>query len=544
MVNALMIQKIIKVALFLYFALLLGVIWSYISYSDTSIDLRFHVASTGIFKANEPNFFSVWTYEKDSNYDFSAWTVNTTLFDLQGAELFSFSTDLDKHGHAIWQTPANNETRPAAKVRFDLYRPGNKDIITKQLEIEFNTPSPQTIVAKQTPLSWTEPESFILGKPSQILFAVQPDLLDDEIKIAEIQAPEQGETQADANLIIAPEIYQNNINSNELNKQKTIYTKVHYGAPRIAAEIPVTSFGLARAGFQIDAAADIEFSYEGTHVFGSFIPNERPITVYASYPSYNLNAAKPDVVSVLTRTVSDSNDVTYNFYDEGAWVGRVQSSTDSVTQTYLKTPKIALNGRNAKIVFIQACLSSWNCGDLNHQIAVIASQGDMSLREQAAFALSTYSNSVFENKADKRHAELLLARLEQETDKNSKLTDVELELMRDYALSRISAGTHIAEPTILARSEIADKATLEGAKADHRRVANPLFIGILIAGCLAFMLAVAASRVRPSYNFGDDGALQVTETGADKFKRRLLYLVLIIIAGGTVAALFYMMQLL
>jgi len=541
-----MIQKIIKVALFLYFALLLGVIWSYISYSDMSVDLRLHVASTGIFKPNESNLFAVWAYEKSSAYDFSAWTVNTTLFDLQNVELFSFTTPLDRHGHAILKTPVKNETRQPAKARFDLYNSGEKKKIVKQVEITFDKPLPQTIIAKQIALSWAEPETFIMGKSGQIIFALQPNLWLDNVNNKE--AKNDDNKGDEPSIEIIPTRAEEALNNNEqtASQLNVIYTKINYGSPRIASEIPVTSFGLARAGIQIDGSADIEFSYGNTRSFGSFVSNERPLTVYASYPSYNINTAKPDVISVLTRTISDGNDITYNFYDDGAWVGRAQTHTDSVTQTYIQTPKINLNGQKAKIIFLQACLSSWSCGNLNHQIAVIASQGDMSVREQATFALSAYNQAVFENKEDQRHAEFLLQLVEQNNkqDNKVKLTDIDLELMRDYALSRISAGTQITEPSVMVRSEIADKAKLEDAKADHHRIANPLFIGILLAGCLAFILAVAASRVKPSYSFGDDGELKVSETGADRIKRRLLYLILLIIAGGTVAAMFYMMQLL
>ena len=85
-------SKIIKIAFIAYFAVLLGILWTYISYSDTSVDLRMNIASTLATDPEHPTAFAVWAYEKDKNYDFSQWTLVTVLIPTSATQTRSCTT--------------------------------------------------------------------------------------------------------------------------------------------------------------------------------------------------------------------------------------------------------------------------------------------------------------------------------------------------------------------------------------------------------------------------------------------------------------------
>ena len=528
-------QKLVKPALFLYFAIVLAVIWTYLSYSDTNVDLRFHAASTGRLSALPPNLFAVWAYEKNMNYDFTGWSVDTLV--RRGDELPRevAHTELDRRGHAVIPVlKAFSEQNLPDHLVFRLLEPNG--VVEKELIVPIEAPNTETFIAKQGRLSSAEPDSFILGTTSQLILTVRQQSTMEPLAItADALKGDTHDTDPAPTEFIdrgAP------VPAPTPQTPDLIYSKISYGSAKLATEIPFTSFGLARAAFQLDAPADIEFTYQDDHIYTSLVPNERPLSVYASYP-----VLRPDEpVAVQTRTITDSNDVTYNFFDRnGAWIGRTKAPTDSITMTYLELPH-GYRKTETSLLFVQACLSAWNCGDLSHQITLIYAPRPLSTREQPVFALDDYYNhSTFEDEDDKIRAKSLYDII---SDEQNRFAESELAVARDYALARIAHGTRLQEPTIVARSEIGDKQALEDAKANHRKIANPLFIFIMGGGVLVFILAVASSRVKPEFSYGENGELLISETKSDRIKRRLFYLILAIAVVGTIAALYYMMQLL
>ncbi len=510
-------QKLVKPAIILYFLALFIVIWTYIAFSDTSVDLRMHVATTSAVERDVPNLFAVWAYEKDMHYDFSGWSVEATFLDAKNDVVHQQRQALDRRGFSIVEVARGTLSRLPIGATFSLIDPEGDT--AKQLDVAFKDGVAPVRIPPQTRLNWVEPGTFLLGENSSVIFDVNK-VYDDEPIV--IRGHDDNASDTDERSEPAAE------------PPRGIVSQVVFGRVGVAPESPVSSLGLSRIGLKVETSSDLVFSYGAEKVYGTFTPNELPLRIEISQP-----VISPDgVIAAHVRTMVGDNRVTFNFYERGCWIGRTEADTDSATTVFVNAP--AVWGASPKIVLMTGCLSAWSCGDMAHQVALIATPKPMSLREQTEFALKSYAEAEFASQDDKENAQNLVEMVMTRPN----LADEELALARDYALARIANGIERVEPVVVARSEVDDKAARESAKASHRKVANPLFLFIILTGVVSFVIAVARTRVKPQFTFGENGEFEVKETKTDRVKRRLMYLMLAVMGAGTLGAIFYVMQLL
>ncbi|MBQ1267287.1 MAG: hypothetical protein IIY06_11140 [Proteobacteria bacterium] len=607
-------QKIIKIGFMTYFAVLLIILWTYISYSDTSEDLRMHVATTGHADAEHPNLFGIWVYEKDRHFDFSQWRISSqalyysknhphpyVLYNGNVFETFTMSSEyaassaiddikpfiaahtlkksqsiydtapfLPPNGQMILTLPplspdmlkAAKEACEALRQRAGLpppirlpYEPYEtfslqlKDVwirlvdptgkIRKEVLLSLEESQGDITLAPMSDLTWAEPGPFLLNERGDILLDVNGFESSEVTGLAaRIRALDLA-TMA-ANAPHAAETVKQNVapSADTASQPKTISwiaTKVTFGRVGVATAIPVSSLGLARASLTVETPSDLEFIYRGKTFYGSFTPNERPL--YIEVPDPVILPGQP--LSLNARTIVGDNDITFNYYAHGSWIGRTRTRTDSIHPLMLDTPSFESDA--PEIIILSGCLSAWDCKDTAQRVALIASPKPISLRVQAIFALKTYYESTFENEKNKAVAGLLYHRVLT----NSTLSSEELTLARDYALARIASGIPATEPSIVARTEPTDKQAKLDAKANHRAKANPILIFMIVSGIITFILAAYRSRINVNqFNVDHDPEFAIREAQNDKLKRILFNIILLILGISVAGGLYYMMQIL
>ena len=557
-------QKTIKIGFILYFVIVSIILWTYISYSN----LRMNVASTLATDPEHPTAFAVWAYDLEKNHDFSQWTIVAVLVPKARAKYrscttaFVVDTDQDAYkyikrdmrefytflahfndlgdeyalenestlewylvdayreltpseygvsltrpvithlsadGRATFSLPLSEllqwKKRNARELVFTpetLAKPKNdywvpysacfllidpEYHLRKEISFDLDPPQETIYIDSTHEMTWAEPKPFLLHEKNELLINVNG--FDTE----------------------QPVLF------NSLSAHTPITTKVIYGRTEIDPVIPVTSIGLARASFTVETASDLQFDYHSKSFYGTFTPNDKPLRLEVSDPA----VVWGNSLELYIKTVSGDNDVYLDYYYYNHWMKRTITHTDSIHPIKLWTiPDSATPA--PEIIIISGCLSSWDCKENAHRIAIISSPDPISLRDQAIFALKKYKESVFENEANKETADLLYQRVL----KNPELSSEELALARDYALDRIAAGIPAVEPSIV-RTEPADNEALIGAKENQHAIATLLLILHLLLGLL-FLIAAFTSRVgRNRFVFrGKTPKQQVYEKGANE----------------------------
>lgn len=611
-------QKVIKIGFVSYFLILLIILWTYISYSDTSVDLRMHVATTGHADAEHPNLFGIWVYEKDRHFDFSQWRISSqalyyyenhpypyVLYNGNVFEAFTMSEYADspalnaikpfgdahilkigdahilKKSQSIYDTapflPPNGqmiltlpplgpdmlkaakeacEARrqraalpPPIRLPYETYETFSlqlKDVwirlvdptgkIRKEVLLSLEESQGDITLAPMRDLTWAEPGPFLLSERGDILLDVNgfesSTVTGDAAIIRASDSAAMAANAPHAAETVKQDVAPSADTASQPETISSIATKVTFGRVGVATAIPVSSLGLARASLTVETPSDLEFIYRGKTFYGSFTPNERPL--YIEVPDPVILPGQP--LSLNARTIVGDNDITFNYYAHGSWIGRTRTRTDSIHPLMLDTPSFESDA--PEIIILAGCLSSWDCKDSAQRVALIASPTPMRLEEQTIFALTTYAQSHFEDEKNKRAADRLFAKVLADLNRGT-LTDDALKLARDYALTRIAAGTPAIEPTIVARTETADKQANLDAKNAHHALMNPLFVIFIILGMLVFIIAAMRSRIGlNNFNVADDPEFEIKEAAMARTKRHLLYLILLLL-GISVAVGFY-----
>ena len=668
-------QKTIKVGFVVYFLILLIILWTYISYSNTNVDLRMHVASTGYYDLNHPTQFALMAYENDQHFDFSNWRVKSAAVYFANSydpkiyfswidnpedmissyfvservlkpktisfenyhkagtaiplsifeENLKFAIRVEtknrkKDRHFIFSSPklpadgrlminfpkipqsiqsSQNEAcqESCARIKeldktfggsYDsiLFKKSDPCEVCSNIDLTlqyawFLLIDPEGTVRKDVlvhletaprywetttlfthtrGLTWAEPGPFLMHEKSDIFFDING--FDEDLPsitgtvTAEPQNPPSDSVDASASSDAAvPENADHTIaiQAEKAINNDIIGTKVTFGQAVIPSAIPISSLGLARTSLTVDTPSDIEFTYRGKSFYGNFTPNERPLRI--EVPDPIIIPGKP--LTVKVQTIVGNNDVTFNYYYLEAWLGQEKAHTDSIHPISLNPPLVHYT--TPEIIILSGCLSAWDCKDSAQRVALIGTSTEMTLQEQALFAVSTYY-LLSEGSPHEKSAYNLFTKLQANTvskeehvlngfppkkQQRPSLSDDELRLVRDYALTRIASIMPATEPKILARTEIADKEAKLRAKEMHRTIVNPLFIVFISSGIFAFVVAAIRSRIgRENYNFDNTPEQLSLQRIGEGIKRFLLYVILLAMGIGIAAGLYYMMQIL
>jgi len=487
-----MLKRLYKPAIVLYFLILYAIIASYIYHANLHVSLRFNVAATEQLSARHPNLIAFWAHEDDRNYDFSGWIVEADIEDSKGNIIGRQKAALPHDGHTLLQMSIH-PVLPPGEMWAHIRLSNPKGQLQNQAKLRFiSTQTPFCPIGEPSPLDIELPGALLLETPGDVLLSF-------------------GKSEP----YVGP-----------------VHTDISYGRALLPSALHTHPVGLLRLPLILESPADIGFmTDDDTIVYATFIPNERALNLVAGPPLLTPQAP----LSLTIQTIAGENDVTLDFFDQTAWIGRSKVRTDSHTPIAL-APDIAFDPA-PQIVRLQACLLSWECRQNAQQTAIIVSQDPMSPLEQAQFALQQALSLCPKAPFAKRllHLQQALSTL--------PLSDDDITLIRDYALAKLSA-THTPQIAVRIRTEDIDKASLQAAKDSHKTSANYLLAGVIFVGILIFGLIVLRQRPRPVY-FDEDDELALDQSKRiEKLHAFVHIAILILVFIATIAGIFYLLQIL
>lgn len=428
-----------------YFVILFAIMGSYLVYSLPDNTQRLHVATADRLSETQQNAAAVWARDLDTGSQFVGYSLESRWIDGSGAVLGAcVKHPLPQNGEAVIEMPPLPEELTAG---LEVLLLDDKGDVRKSAVVPISTFNVNRVKVSEAQNEHSGrffrsvvPAAFVFDHPNEVFFAVFED-----------GVPCRGRA-------VIEQTY----------GQKCDFPKT------------VSIHGIGRFKLTLSSPVDLKIMACDAEYYASYVPAEKPIHAVLDTPL--LTPDRRPVVKVTP--VGNMTDVTIDYFDEEAWIGRQVIPASKNGRAELELDYVFQE--HPTILYARVSASAVGTTDSSQTFPIVASKTPLSEVDQAkAAAALLKTNPAYVMEADWMRALI-------------KNQPKRAAMIRDYALG-LAAGSHSPSIEMRVRTEKADAVHFEREKTEQKAVMNVVlaaWFGIGTLVCLIFAVRNGMERRR------------------------------------------------
>ena len=474
---------------FAYFIILFAIMGSYLVYSLPDNTQRLHVATADRLSDTQHNVAAVWARDLETGSQFLGYSLECRWITEDGSAIGDgLASLLPLNGESVVRMPPLPEGMTAG---LEVLLIDDKDKVRKSAVVPastFNAARPVvTDPAEEVGRRFFRsvvPASFVFDHPNEVYFAI--------------------------------------FNDGEPWRGRAVIEQV-YGQKAVFPET-VSVNGIGHFKLTLSAPVDLKLKAGDAEYYASYVPSEKPIHAVLDKPLLTPEH-RP---SVRVTPVGSMTDVTIDYFDEEAWIGRQVIPASGNGRGELDVDYVFQEFPT--ILYARVSASAVATADSSQTFPIVASKWELSDLEQAGLAIGLLKRYPCYG----AEAEMMGRLLKHHPDKAAAI--------RDYAFA-LSAAKHAPSIEMRVRTEKADAVRFEREKADQKGVMNVILViwfGLGTLFCLIFAVRNGLERRRRwnallASGSAEAGAVPEQTSGVMLFCLFLLFI-------GFMVSLFFVMQ--